>query len=299
MFSMKVKDEKKFYMRTFSSVLNVQKIVTVHYQELYKNYNYSAETHNFWELIYADKEEAFIIVDGEEFRLKQGQIILIRPNVPHSVETRKNEPNIFIVSFVCRSHLSELFTRKVLTVPDNLKYLLVNIMSEAEKTYFIPDFNPNLKKLERRRNTEVGGEQIIKNSLELFLIYILRSQSGKASQTIFISKADTSSELQDKILAYLSENLYKEFSLDMVCEKLHYGKTYLCTTFKKKTGKSIYETFLKMKINEAKKLIREGENFSTISLKLCFDSLSHFTRTFKKFTGMTPNNYRSSINHQK
>ena len=78
MFSMKVKDEKKFYMRTFSSVLNVQKIVTVHYQELYKNYNYSAETHDFWELIYADKEEAFIIVDGEEISRKKDFICICR-----------------------------------------------------------------------------------------------------------------------------------------------------------------------------------------------------------------------------
>lgn len=297
--NMKSKYEKKFYMRSFSTVINVQKIVTVHYQELYKNYNSFAETHDFWELIYADKEEVYVIIDGEELVIKQGQIILIKPNVTHCVETKNKKPNIFIVSFVCRSKLTELFTFSVQNVPDNLKYLLENIMTEASKTFVLPDFDPNLRKLELRVNKDVGGEQIIKNTLELFLIYMLRTTNENVSRTIFVSKTDTSDKLQDKILTSLSENLYDYFSLNKLCEKLHYGKTYLCTTFKKKTGSSIYETFLKMKITESKKLIREGETFSVISMKLCFDSLSHFTRTFKKITGMTPNEYRASINRHK
>ena len=47
---------KQFYMHKIANLLNVQKIVTIHYQELDKTYASEEETHDFWELIYADKE---------------------------------------------------------------------------------------------------------------------------------------------------------------------------------------------------------------------------------------------------
>ena len=93
----------------------------------------------------------------------------------------------------------------------------------------------------------------------------------------------------------LSSKLYDSFELDDLCAALHYGKTYLCTFFREKTGMSIYQTYLKLKIDESKKLIRQKYSFSEIAGKLCFDSLSHFNYVFKKYVGMTPGEYKSSI----
>ena len=58
-------NEKKFYKHKISNFLNVQKIVTVHYQEPEKFYVSKDERHDFWEIIYADKKEFFVIKDGE------------------------------------------------------------------------------------------------------------------------------------------------------------------------------------------------------------------------------------------
>lgn len=287
---------KRFYMHRISNLLNIQKIVTIHYQELAKGYVSEEETHDFWEIIYADKERAVVSEDGVRIPLEQGEMIFIKPNQRHFVESGKREPNIFIVSFECRSESMAFFRDKKFSVPENYRYLLQNIMSEATETFVIPDFDPGLKKLEMRPHPNLGGEQVIKNSLELLLVYLLRAASGQsAPQEFFISKISSSSDLQDEIVRILSDRLYDRFELDDLCARLHYGKTYLCTFFREKTGMSIYRTYLKLKTDESKKLIRQRCSFSEIAEKLCFDSLSHFNYIFKKYVGMTPGEYKASI----
>ena len=286
-----------FYMRKIDNLLNVQKIVTVHYQDLYKGYSSPEEKHDFWEIIYADKGNAYIVTDGAPHLLKRGETYFIPPNLPHYVECRGYEPNIFIISFVCRSEGLRFFADRVVAVPENLSYLLENVLAEARGTFVLPDFDPDLKKLELREHPNMGGEQVIKNSLELLLIYLLRQGENQASpQEFFVSKIASSGELQDEIVRYLSAHVYGTFSLEELCGELHYGKTHLCTFFKKQTGKTIYQTYLKLKTDEAKKLIRRKLSFTEASEKLGFDSLSHFNYVFKSYAGMTPGEYKRSIN---
>ncbi len=287
---------KKFYMHKISNLLNIQKIVTVHYQALEKNYLFPEEQHDFWEINYADKENAFVGIDGKRVELKQGEIIFIKPNQPHFVESGDKEPNLFIISFSCRSESMSFFADKKYAVPEKYRYLLQNIMSEAESTFDLPDFDPHLNELKLKENPNLGGEQIIKNALESLLIYLLRNEQNRpTSQEFFVSKIADSSELQDEIVRILRSKLYGKFCLQDLSAELHYGTTRLCTFFREKTGKSIYQTYLKLKIDEAKKLIRKGKSFSEISDLLCFDSISTFTFVFKKHVGMTPSEYRNSI----
>ncbi len=287
---------KKFYMHKISNLINVQKIVTVHYQALPAQYISTEEEHDFWEINYADKEDIVIGVDGERLHLKQGEIFFIKPNQPHFVESGKKEPNLFIISFTCRSESMNFFCDKKYAVPEGYRYLLQNIMSEADGTFELPDFDPDLNKLQLKESPNLGGEQIIKNSLETLLIYLLRTaQKRETSQEFFVSKIADSSELEDEIVRILRLKVYGKFSLRDLSNQLHYGTTRLCTFFREKTGKSIYQTYLKLKIDEAKKLIRKNKSFSEISDLLCFDSLSTFASVFKRHVGMTPSEYRSSI----
>lgn len=287
---------KKFYMHKISHLVDVQKIVTIHYQALEKNYLFPEESHDFWEINYADKENVFIGIDDKKIELKQGEMLFIKPNQPHFVESGDKEPNLFIISFSCRSESINFFGGKTYPVPEQYRYLLQNIMAEADNTFQLPDFDPHLNELKLKENPNLGGEQMIKNSLECLLIYMLRLAQKRASaQKFFVSKIEDSSELQDEIVRILNSKIYGKLSLADLSNELHYGTTRLCTFFREKTGKSIYQTYLKLKIDEAKKLIRKKKSFSEIADLLCFDSISTFAFVFKKHVGMTPSEYRESI----
>ena len=120
-------------------------------------------------------------------------------------------------------------------------------------------------------------------------------QKQPSPQEFFASKIQNSDALEDEIVRVLSNRLYTTLSLDELCAELHYGKTYLCTFFRRKTGMTIYQTYLKLKTDEAKKLIRRKVAFGQIAAMLNFDSVPHFNSVFKKYTGMTPGEYKSSI----
>ncbi len=284
-------------MYKISSLLNISKIVTIHYQKLDKNYEFPEEQHNFWEIIYCDKNEVYVTVNDKVYNLKKGEIIFLAPSVGHSVKCDNVNPaNIFIISFECKSKTMNYFKDKHFALPEELRFLLSSIMTEAKNTFVIPDFDPNLNQLVLKDNPSIGGAQVIKNNLEELLIKIIRYETAKpSSSAVFISKVETSDSLEDEIINILQNSLYKKLSLDEISESLHYGKTTLCKTFKKKTDKTIINYYLELKIDESKTLIRENKNFSEIANLLCFDSLPHFTKTFKRITTMTPREYKNSI----
>ncbi len=289
--------QKTFYTYKINGLLNITKIVTIHYQKLPKTYSFPSESHDFWEIIYCDKNEMFVTAGNETHTLKKGEIIFIAPNVEHYVLSNGLEnPNIFIVSFECRSKSMGYFKNKVFTVPDELKYLLASIMTEAKNTFVIPDFNPDLNGLVLQSDPNIGGAQIIKNNLEELLIKLIRIETAKpTSQTVFISKVDNSEALEDEIIRILERSVYGKITLDDISCELHYGKTSLCQMFKKHTGKTIISYYLELKIEESKRLIRENKTFSEIAYLLCFDSLPHFTKTFIRITSMTPREFKNSI----
>ncbi len=290
-------DDKIFYMYKVSTLLSISKIVTIHYQKLAKNYVFPEEKHNFWEMIYCDKNNIFVNCDTGKTLLKKGEVIFLSPNEVHSVECdKKIDANIFIVSFVCKSKTMGYFKNKHFVVPDKLRFLLASIMGEAKDTFKIPEFNPNLQKLELKPDPNIGGAQIITNNLEELLIKLIREETSKpTSSEIFISKIENSNAIEDEIIRVLEQNIYGKVCLDQISEELHYGKTTLCKTFRQRTGKSIINYYLELKIDESKKLIRENNSFSEIANLLRFDSLPHFTKTFKRITTMTPREYKNSI----
>lgn len=103
-----------------------------------------------------------------------------------------------------------------------------------------------------------------------------------------------------KCISYIDQNLYKKISLSQIAGYLSVNSSYISYLFKKEVGISITEYIQKERIEEAKKLIQTGEkSFADIYVSLGFIDQSHFTKTFKKFTGINPKDYRllySSIN---
>lgn len=285
--------EKHFYRYKITELIDVQAIFTVHYQQLVAGYCSKEEQHDFWELIYADKRGVTLVENGTERKIAQGHAAFIKPNDRHNVVCGE-DANIFIISFECRSSGMDQFKDRTIKIPVARRALLQTMMTEATHTFRIPDFDPALNKLELLPSPNLGGEQIIKNTLELLLVYLLRNDNESTTEQ-FYSAFESPSDLHDAILNALSKHIYGTFSLDDLCDELHYGKTRLCTFFRNRTNKTIYQTYLEMKIAESKRMIRKGTPLSEIADTLGFSSPSHFISVFKKHVGRTPKEYAESI----
>lgn len=94
-------------------------------------------------------------------------------------------------------------------------------------------------------------------------------------------------------LNYIDSHFNEKITLDAVANKLDLNPSYLATLFKKETGKTFASYILDMRIRTAICLLTKTDyTYTQIAYSLAFCSQSHFTKTFHKYTGYTPKQYR-------
>lgn len=125
------------------------------------------------------------------------------------------------------------------------------------------------------------------------VIFDFTERMGKLRKNIGYSRAVI------KTSEYIYNHLNEKISLDNICELVKVNKSYLCELFKKETGITIFQYATKLKIEAAQKMLIYTDYTPTdISNYFVFSSQSHFINSFKKHTGMTPNEYRK-LHYQK
>lgn len=290
---------RNYFQHKLYNLISVNKIITIHYFEFEKSFKSKGESHDFWELVYAEKESVLCTADGNQVRLNEGEILFHKPNEFHTLSANeKNAPNVIILSFVCKSEAIKFFENKKFALSPQMVKFIYSILDEGRKTFNIPYSDPNLKKMKLLPQPTLGGEQLIKNYLEIFLINLLREQTEtEQGNATFLPWKELSTKPIDDVTAILKENVYSSLSIDEICSKTAYSKSYLFRIFKAKTGKTIMAYFIELKINQAKQLLRENElSVREISEKLAFNSPDYFTKTFKRITGFTPLAYKKRSN---
>ena len=85
-------------------------------------------------------------------------------------------------------------------------------------------------------------------------------------------------------------------SLSELCFLFGTNKTTLCSKFRASYGETVISYINKLKIKEAKKLLRKGGyNFTEISAIVGFSSVHYFSRIFKQYENQSPTNYIKTI----
>ena len=286
---------KKEYIKTRpKTVVDVTRIVTIHYYEVDPHFVFEGESHDFWELVYVDKGSVAVKRDSEEIVLQQGQVIFHRPNEFHSIRSLDSAPNFFVISFVPTGLSMSCFERYCAPLEKGQKSFLSSIIKEAEATYVIPKNDPDLRRLHRRADAPLGGEQLIKSYLEQFLISLMRSISENGDTPNQLQQAVEEQPLVAAIKEYLTVRCEDTVRVEDVCRAFGYSKSLLSRLFREHTGESLAAFAMSKKLERAKELLRrDGWNVSQVSARLSFESPQYFARAFKRQFGMTPTEFKN------
>lgn len=110
------------------------------------------------------------------------------------------------------------------------------------------------------------------------------------------SRNIASNSISELITEYMKSNLYSNLSLKELCSHFMMGKTQFCKIFQENIGRSPMDYYAELRINEAKKLLRErNDSVAQIADKLGYSSIHTFSRAFKKAVGFSPTAYLQSI----
>ncbi len=292
--------ENNFTGQGFNKIFNVEKIITIFYMELNKNFCYDGEKHDFWEMVYIDKGEMICTADKNRFVLKSGEITFHKPNEFHNLSgDNYTSTNVSVLTFCCKSRAMKYFEGKIFRLDAEERQLLSMVFSEGLSCYKIVDeTNPLLQRLEKIENAPFGSSQMTKNLLEAFLIKLSRNSdivTKKMRRSYIIDGINVPYNVKE-ILDFLKQNLYTKITISDVAKAVGKSESSVKQLFFKYRKDGLIKYYNTLKIGEAKKLIRSGKhNMSQISDMLGFDNPQYFSKCFKTHTNMTPTEYKRSI----
>lgn len=293
-----MKNTTTYTEHTIKNEIEVTKFITIHYFEYTKDYKYRGESHDFWEIIYIDRGTAYVLCDGTDHLLEQGDMIFLPPNLFHSIRADDLHPsNVFILSFSANSAMLPLLGGRVFKLSNKMRGLVHAIIQEGELAFELP--MPNRYCLQEKADSLPGSQQIAKMRLEELIIQLIRREvihpgTGQVQPSATRSRFDN--HIAAAIMDLLQKHIYGNLTIEEITQQLGYGKTYLSTVFKKVYGMSIMACYTDLKIKEAKYLIRENNaSIAEISEMLGFNSPQYFSKRFRQFVHMSPKQYEGSI----
>ena len=99
-----------------------------------------------------------------------------------------------------------------------------------------------------------------------------------------------------RIKDYIQANLNRNLTLNEIASSVCYNSSHVSRFFHQMTGQTISQYILQQRMEEACRCLScENDSIQAISEHLGFDSAQYFSNVFKKYTGVSPRDYRNGI----
>lgn len=125
--------------------------------------------------------------------------------------------------------------------------------------------------------------------LEIFLsIFNLQNKTHS-------KQSNTAEQYYDYAVNYLQSNLFRRICVSDLTQNIGITQQYLYAIFKKQCGMSPQKYIHHLKLNEAKRLLRETSlSITEIANSLGYDDVLYFSKFFSYNIGVSPSRYRNS-----
>lgn len=106
---------------------------------------------------------------------------------------------------------------------------------------------------------------------------------------------------EDNVIFLIKDYIAKHYGSDLLSIKeisdyVHLSASYVCTYFKAQTGQTLNQYLTEYRMEKAMHLLEDARNqIADISAKVGYSNGNYFSKSFKKFTGLTPSKYREKM----
>lgn len=267
---------------------------------------HSHRTLDCYVLIFVQSGCLYIRQDNTDYTVYENQFILLRPQTSHyGYQPSRGYLSYYWVHFAFTDpalKMYDLKTVKSLPVPlhTHLPFNPDSTLPRANETYFIPEYGTLPA---QKRSTLLFAQMLdiykrgyyavpfqCNYALNLFLL-----QFSQEMISIWV-KDQTPPDIIENIIEWIRRHYNEPLSVHTIAQKFNYNPDYLSTLFKKYTGYPLLLYINITRINISKNLlINTDERIGKIGEKCGFTDTKYYLRLFKKYVGVTPNNYRKSF----
>lgn len=136
----------------------------------------------------------------------------------------------------------------------------------------------------------------IRNSSDIFTLEQTIDQLMAYTKEHFIRTIGNQNRLIENTIKYIHENLSSPLSLENIAEHLHISSSHLSRTFKKTCNESLTEFINRTRIEKAKDYLIHSDILSyEIAELVGYNDPAYFSSIFKKYTGLSPTDFRQQL----
>ena len=230
---------------------------------------WESHCHAQYEMIAVADGDVTVLLEGQQYRLKKDQIIIIPPLVYHSVKVNE------IGSY---HRITALFDADAL--PSVLRAEFEGQVRDAANA----DVQiQKLKKVCQRKAPSFFAPLAQGLMTEIFYDTL---------QTQSLPIEIRTDEFIQKAVQYVEEHLGEKILLDQLAKHTSRSKSSFCHLFERKMNVSPKQYILQKKLAYAGKLISEGTPATVAALQVGYDNYSDFYRLYKKHFGTAPRKHK-------
>jgi transcriptional regulator GlxA family with amidase domain len=158
-----------------------------------------------------------------------------------------------------------------------------------------PQFKSIFKKMLTQSEQDAYSREYMESLMKILLIELLQDAgAGPAPQ--YPTASHWENEIVDRAMQLISENLHRKMSLEELADLVHISVPYLYKLFQMHLGTSPGKYIAKIRIEECKILLREGQlSMNQIATRMGFSSQQQFSRQFSAICGISPTQYLRSL----
>ena len=261
-----------------------------------KGYVQPPHLHDFIEFVYITSGKFTHTVDGVEYPVTKGNLVIINYNQTHSFNGNSSSEQFNILlkpEFIDEQikNRDDVFALLEVSGYQEFKDLIdrgksVIKFSVDERKRFESIMFLLEKELE---NTDSGYEISARSCINLLLTMIFRKMSQPSYATTEI--------VNNYILTYIKEHCDEKLSIEFFSSMGHYNTSYYSRAFKKYTGLTFTEYLKQARMEKAcDLLLNSNDKIDDIYSKVGYSDKTKFFKHFKEYTHTTPLKYRKGKN---
>ena len=258
--------------------LSFGRIMTFFDQDAAGDFYFRGESHEAYELVLVDQGKLHNLVNGQDVSLVQQELLIIGSGVWH-MQFSDVPVRFLTISFELSGDSLAPVVGKRLALPARLRPVMESMLRE-------------------RADPGLCSYDCLAALLQLLLIGLLREEaSGKKSPPAPLPATQRAEHrIVEQALRLLADRAGRKLSLRELAAALNVSVPYLCRLFDEHLGMPPGRYISKIRLEECKALLREGElSMGEIAGQMGFSSAQHFSRQFRQWFGMTPTQYARSL----
>ncbi|MGO4731195.1 AraC family transcriptional regulator [Paenibacillus sp. 2KB_22] len=278
----------------YPDVQTTVNLFAIHLRSVGTDWDYPAHEHPQYELNYVTEGEQRMMVNGTLYIQKAGELLLIPPGSIHSSQ----------------SHNGKGFTYFCMHF-DIDDQLFLSLLARIKQVRFSADspvtqqIEPVLRKLmssadDETANTMVQRMQLQSAVFELFG-HLWEAVSKEAAQWVTDGheKIELAHQIRNRLQGLMSQQFKQghesngHYGIDDIAAELGISSSHCNRVFKQVFGQSPRAVLSQLVLHEAKLLLGNPKlSVQNIAVMLGYKDIAHFSRQFKRWSGMSPSRYR-------